>query len=91
MILNEIIIVPELTIDINCDLGEIPHNETPHHIQLLEFISSCNIATGFHAGDPHTIFKTIEKALQCGVSIGVHPSYPDKSGFGRVSINMSSD
>lgn len=78
-------------IDINCDLGEIPHAEVPHHIQLLEYISSCNIATGFHAGDPYTIFKTIREAHRRGVAIGVHPSYPDKKGFGRESINMSSD
>lgn len=78
-------------IDINCDLGEIPYDASPQYFQLLDYISSCNIATGFHAGDPNTIFKTIQEAGLRGVAIGVHPSYMDRKGFGRVSVKMSED
>ena len=78
-------------IDINCDLGEINHARFPHHIEILDYISSCNIATGFHAGDPYTILKTIQEARHRSVAIGVHPSYPDKAGFGRISMEMSDD
>lgn len=81
----------EHTIDINCDLGEIKYNDAPYLIKLLNFISSCNIATGFHAGDPYTILKTIREASQRHIAIGVHPSYPDKKGFGRVSMDLSED
>lgn len=81
--------MPEHTIDINCDLGEIKYTQAPDLIKLLDFISSCNIATGFHAGDPYTILKTIREASQRNVAIGVHPSYPDKKGFGRVSMDLT--
>ncbi len=76
-------------IDVNCDMGEIAYEEAPHLIRLLDFISSCNVATGFHAGDPHTILQTIRQAHQRNVAIGVHPSYPDRPGFGRISMDQS--
>lgn len=75
-------------IDINCDLGETNLDQQPEHLQFFDFISSCNIATGFHAGDPSTILLMINKAVEKGVAIGAHPSYPDKKGFGRVSMEM---
>lgn len=78
-------------IDINCDLGERNHMLFPHHIEILDYISSCNIATGFHAGDPYTILKTIQEARLREVAIGVHPSYPDKAGFGRISMEIPAD
>lgn len=81
----------QFQIDINCDLGEVNYTKAPHLIQILDHVSSCNIATGFHAGDPVTILKTIQYALHKKVAIGVHPSYPDRDGFGRISVDLSSE
>jgi len=72
------------TVDLNCDLGESYGNDSlslDH--EIMPYISSCNIACGFHSGDPHTIKKTIDLAVANGVEIGAHPSYPDLQGFGR--------
>ena len=59
--------------------------------QLLEFISSANIATGFHAGDPNLMDMTVRLASERGVGIGAHPGYRDLQGFGRRRIAASSD
>ncbi|HET8858806.1 5-oxoprolinase subunit PxpA [Marivirga sp.] len=80
------------SIDINCDLGEsfgqfIMGNDDA----VFPHISSCNIACGFHGGDPLHIENTIKKALQYNVQIGAHPSYPDLAGFGRRKIELSSE
>lgn len=78
-------------IDINCDLGEHYGNAKSNvdHL-IMPHISSCNIACGFHSGDPLTIHKTILLALDHQVSIGAHPSFPDLQGFGRRNIEMNS-
>lgn len=75
------------TIDINSDVGEGIGNEQ----QLMPLISSCNIACGGHTGDENTIRNTIRLALQNGVKIGAHPSYPDKENFGRKVIDIPSE
>ncbi|WP_395377048.1 LamB/YcsF family protein [Marinicella sp. W31] len=76
-------------IDINCDLGESFGRYTVgHDAEVMPYISSCNIACGFHAGDPVVMTRTIELALQHNVSIGAHPSYPDLQGFGRRSMQI---
>lgn len=80
------------SIDINCDLGEsfglfIMGNDDA----IFPYISSCNIACGFHGGDPLHIENTIKKALHHKVQIGAHPSYPDLAGFGRRKILLSSE
>jgi UPF0271 protein len=72
-------------IDINCDMGEGFHNEA----ELMPFISSANIACGFHAGDEDSIKRTIDLALEHNVAIGVHPSYDDRINFGRQSHFVS--
>lgn len=74
-------------IDINCDLGEGLPNDT----ELMNYISSCNIACGGHAGDIHTMDTAIALAMQHNVKIGAHPSYPDKTNFGRKQIAISLD
>ena len=81
--------MPDNLIDINCDLGEKNIKKSPGQLEILNYISSCNIATGFHAGDPYTIWKTVKEAVAKGVAVGAHPSYPDKEGFGRISMDMS--
>jgi len=78
-------------VDINCDLGEYYGNtkSSIDHL-IMPQISSCNIACGFHSGDPFTIHKTILLAITHEVSIGAHPSFPDLQGFGRRQIQMDS-
>ncbi|HUR11404.1 MAG TPA: 5-oxoprolinase subunit PxpA [Flavitalea sp.] len=68
--------------DLNCDMGE----GMPYDDQILPFITSANIACGFHAGDDDTMKRTVEHCLQEGVLIGAHPSYPDRENFGRVDM-----
>lgn len=68
-------------IDLNADLGE----GDAFDVELLEIVSSCNIACGGHAGDDASMRTTVAAALKSNVAIGAHPSYPDPEGFGRVS------
>ena len=78
------------SIDINCDMGEsYGRYQVGNDDDIFPFITSCNIACGFHGGDPVTIERTIRKALEHGVNIGAHPSYPDLSGFGRRKMVLS--
>lgn len=56
---------------------------------LMDYVSSVNIACGFHAGDATTIRKTVETAISKGVKVGAHPSFPDLQGFGRREMKMS--
>lgn len=77
-------------IDLNCDMGEgfgaytIGSDE-----QVMPFITSANIACGFHASDPATIRNTVRMAKAHGVAVGAHPSYPDLVGFGRRPMELS--
>lgn len=78
------------TIDINCDMGESFGNyKLGNDEAIMPYISSCNIACGFHAGDPLVISRTMEHAIRTKVAIGAHPSYPDLQGFGRRSMQLS--
>ena len=72
-------------IDINCDMGEGMGNEK----ELMPFISSANIACGYHAGDAATIKEVINICLQYNVNIGAHPSFLDKENFGRTNMQLS--
>jgi len=79
-----------MNIDINCDLGETSLADGPGNDDaIMPFISSVNIACGFHAGDPLTIEQTVRSAIRNNVSIGAHPGYPDRENFGRRAMNMS--
>jgi len=75
------------TIDLNADLGE----GDAYDAELLQVVSSCNIACGGHAGNTASIAATMREALANGVSVGAHPAYPDREGFGRRSRFMSGD
>lgn len=77
-------------IDLNCDMGEsFGAWQMGRDAELMDFVSSVNIACGFHAGDASTIRKTVEKAVEKGVKIGAHPSFPDLQGFGRREMKLS--
>jgi UPF0271 protein len=55
---------------------------------LLQLVSSANIACGFHAGDAQTMLQSVRWALQYGVAIGAHPSFPDRENFGRTAMQL---
>ena len=79
-------------VDINCDMGEsFGMYKLGHDEEVIKYISSANIACGFHAGDPIWMNKTVTLAQNHGVEIGAHPSYPDLAGFGRRNMDISSD
>ncbi|MBP9103759.1 MAG: LamB/YcsF family protein [Chitinophagaceae bacterium] len=73
--------------DINCDLGEGIGNDE----LIIPFITSANIACGYHAGDIDTMHQTIAACLKHNVSIGAHPSFLDRENFGRTEIAMPLD
>ncbi|HQU92808.1 MAG TPA: 5-oxoprolinase subunit PxpA [Pyrinomonadaceae bacterium] len=73
------------TIDLNCDLGEGCGSDA----ELMRYISSANIACGFHAGDGDTMRRTVELALEQGVAIGAHPGYADPENFGRTQMKLA--
>lgn len=78
--------------DLNADLGESYGAwKMGDDAALLDVVSSCNVACGFHAGDPLTIQRTIDLALRRQVAIGAHPSLPDLQGFGRREMVVSSE
>lgn len=78
------------SIDLNADLGEFKtEDEFNNEVELLQLISSCNIACGGHIGDRSSISRVIEHAKKLNVAIGMHPSYPDKLGFGRKPVVIS--
>ena len=75
------------SVDLNCDIGEGCGNDA----ELMRYISSANIACGFHAGDEATMRRTVELALENGVAIGAHPGYRDRENFGRTEMRLSRD
>jgi UPF0271 protein len=79
-----------MQIDFNCDMGESfgPYSFGADE-ELMRYISSANVAGGFHAGDPHVMHRTVALAKEHGVAVGVHNGYRDLVGFGRREINVS--
>ena len=81
---------PAVRVDLNADVGESfgarqPGDEEP----MFAFVTSANVACGFHAGDPSVIAATIQAAAARGVAVGAHPSYLDHTGFGRNSVEVA--
>jgi len=77
-------------IDINCDMGESFGRYTlGHDEEVMPYITSANIACGFHGGDPHVMRRTVELAKKHGVAVGAHPGLPDLLGFGRRAMDVS--
>lgn len=77
------------TVDLNCDMGEgyghWSYGDAPDAM-LMPLISSANVATGYHAGDPNQMDAVVRMAAEHGVGLGAHPGYQDLQGFGRRTI-----
>jgi UPF0271 protein len=77
-------------IDLNSDMGEsfgaysIGADE-----EILQWVTSANVACGWHGGDPHVMRQTVARAKALGVAVGAHPSYPDLLGFGRRPMQIT--
>ena len=79
-----------LSIDLNADMGESFGAWTMgDDAALMPWITSANVACGWHAGDPSTIAATTALAVRHGVAIGAHPGLPDLQGFGRRTMQVS--
>jgi len=79
-------------IDINCDLGEsYGRFKVGYDREVMPYITSANIACGFHAGDPMVMAQTVNSAKQHGVAVGAHPGYPDLMGFGRRAMELTTE
>lgn len=76
-----------MKIDINCDLGE----GMPNDAAIMPYISSANIACGYHAGDESIMRNTIDLCLKHKVAIGAHPGFSDRKNFGRKPVLLSAD
>lgn len=77
-------------VDLNCDMGESFGAYTLGlDAQVARYISSANVACGFHASDPVTMAKTVKILKENGVAAGAHPGFPDLLGFGRRNMNVS--
>ncbi|CAI1526442.1 LamB/YcsF family protein [Serratia proteamaculans] len=76
-----------MIVDLNADLGEGCANDQA----LLQLVSSANIACGFHAGDAQTMRQSVRWALEYGVAIGAHPSFPDRENFGRTRMQLPAE
>lgn len=78
------------SVDLNCDMGEsFGVYKLGYDDDVIQMISSVNVACGFHAGDPNVMDHTVAMAKKHGVGIGVHPGFPDLRGFGRRNIDIS--
>lgn len=81
-----------MRIDLNSDIGEsFGAWRMGADEDVLDHVTSANIACGFHAGDPATMRRTVELAHARGVAIGAHPSLPDLQGFGRREMRIDAD
>jgi 5-oxoprolinase (ATP-hydrolysing) subunit A len=77
-------------VDLNCDMGEsFSLYKLGHDEEMMKYITSANIACGYHAGDPHVMRETVQLAKEYGVALGAHPSFPDPIGFGRRHLNCT--
>ena len=78
------------TIDLNCDMGEsFGVYKLGRDEDVIEHVSSVNIACGWHAGDALVMNRSVKLAVDHGVGVGAHPSYPDLMGFGRRNMSCT--
>jgi len=79
-------------IDLNSDLGEsFGRYKLGMDEEVMKYITSANVACGFHAGDPVVMRRTVRIAKENNVRVGAHPGYPDLMGFGRRYMKLSRD
>jgi len=78
-----------MSIDINCDMGE--SNDVLKDQAILDYVTSINIACGYHAGNHTIMHQTVRNAIRKNVHIGAHPGYPDLKGFGRRDMDFSTE
>lgn len=79
-----------LRIDFNSDMGEsFGQFKMGDDEAILDYVSSANLACGWHGGDPLTMRRTVFMAVKKGVNVGAHPSYPDLMGFGRRVMQLT--
>lgn len=79
-------------IDINCDMGEsFGRYALGNDESVMAYISSSNIACGYHAGDPTVMRATVKLAKRYGVGVGAHPGLPDMLGFGRREMKVTAE
>jgi 5-oxoprolinase (ATP-hydrolysing) subunit A len=77
-------------VDLNADVGEsFGAWSMGRDAELLAFVTSVNVACGFHAGDPQVMDRTVGLAAGAGVAVGAHPGYPDLRGFGRRAMDAA--
>jgi UPF0271 protein len=74
-------------IDLNADLGE----GSSHDLQLLDSVSSINVACAWHAGSADDMLSLVRAAQLRGIAIGAHPGFPDRANFGRQEMNLPLD
>ncbi|MBI4412802.1 MAG: LamB/YcsF family protein, partial [candidate division NC10 bacterium] len=73
-----------MRVDFNSDMGESYGRYTlGEDAEIMRYVTSINVACGWHAGDPAVMRQTVAAAKAAGVRVGAHPSYPDRLGFGR--------
>ncbi|BAD84525.1 hypothetical protein, conserved, LamB/YcsF family [Thermococcus kodakarensis KOD1] len=81
-----------MKVDLNADLGEsFGRYRLGLDEEVMKYITSANVATGWHAGDPLVMRKTVKLAKENGVAVGAHPGYPDLLGFGRRYMKLTYD
>ena len=77
-------------LDLNCDLGEsFGHYTIGNDELIIPYVSSVNVACGFHAGDPATLEKTVQLAKIGGTKVGAHPGFDDRLHFGRRPLPVT--
>lgn len=77
-------------LDLNCDLGESFGAYTiGSDAEIIPYITSANIACGYHAGDPTVMHRSVDLCARYGVKVGAHPGLPDLAGFGRRVMQIS--
>ena len=79
-----------MPVDLNSDMGE---SYGVYSIgaddEILRWVTSANVACGWHGGDPQVMRRTVQQAKELGVRVGAHPSYPDLLGFGRRAMQIT--
>ena len=80
------------SIDLNSDMGEsFGAYKLGGDEEIIKYVTTANVACGWHAGDPMVMDKVVRMAKERGVMVGAHPGYPDLLGFGRRKMVLSHD